>query len=348
MNLVSSAKSINFSKILERKSHSYHVRKILQLSESATPISQSLDLGPLPDLVSAAQKYREKNGYFPVSFGVMVPSELPISITKSNFISPIIPGLPYSFDDASDYYSTYNKSWWGITHKKGGWDCLRHIEIIDSGAVPLMYDAWKIPEGAMFFYPKKLMSDLYQIFKKQTFTVDIKVLEYLATWKNEFLTSEAIIRNSLSAIVNHQSIDRVLFIDPDLNRKPDYLSLMVIYGLERLFPNKVDIYSEAPEYIFDDYAKKTDSLYGKGFGFTKGVPSVQRSVVPEADCEWRKYSLIIVGHGLRNIDLLEQLKGSIKREQLMIFEGGDNPIGALDLVKLLSFTPNVFIREGHR
>lgn len=116
--MVPRAKSINLSKVLERKSHALHVKKLLRLSKSVTPVVQRFSFDPLPDLVSAAQEYFEKNGYFPVSFGVMVSSGLPITASKSNFISPIIPGRPYSFDIPLDYYQTYNKSWWGITHKK--------------------------------------------------------------------------------------------------------------------------------------------------------------------------------------------------------------------------------------
>ncbi len=48
--------------------------------------------------------------------------------------------------------------------RKGGWDCLRHYEIIASGSVPYFEDYERIPKFTMFDYPKKLQkkaNDLY-------------------------------------------------------------------------------------------------------------------------------------------------------------------------------------------
>lgn len=44
------------------------------------------------------------------------------------------------FTDENDYYDDLSKSWIGLTCKKGGWDCLRHYEIIASGALLLFRD----------------------------------------------------------------------------------------------------------------------------------------------------------------------------------------------------------------
>ena len=42
----------------------------------------------------------------------------------------------YTYQDEASYYSQYAKSFFAITRAKAGYDCLRHYEILASGAVP--------------------------------------------------------------------------------------------------------------------------------------------------------------------------------------------------------------------
>ena len=49
------------------------------------------------------------------------------------------------FTVEADYYDDLQKSWFGLTCKKGGWDCLRHYEIIAAGALLLFRDYNKKP-----------------------------------------------------------------------------------------------------------------------------------------------------------------------------------------------------------
>ena len=46
----------------------------------------------------------------------------------------------HKFSCEERYYSDLQRSWFGLTCKKGGWDCMRHYEIIASGAVLLFRD----------------------------------------------------------------------------------------------------------------------------------------------------------------------------------------------------------------
>jgi len=46
----------------------------------------------------------------------------------------------HKFTVEEDYYNDLNKSWFGLTCKKVGWDCLRHYEIIASRSVLLFKD----------------------------------------------------------------------------------------------------------------------------------------------------------------------------------------------------------------
>lgn len=92
--------------------------------------------------------------YFPqpinlrtVSFGI--PEEKIVNFTPGktkNFpkhivdpeVASIIPRsfTSYAFDCEKDYYEDLQRSRFGITTKRSGWDCLRHYEIAANGAVP--------------------------------------------------------------------------------------------------------------------------------------------------------------------------------------------------------------------
>jgi hypothetical protein len=51
----------------------------------------------------------------------------------------------YLFADEADYYADLRRSRFGITTKRGGWDCLRHYEIAANGAVPCFRDLDRKP-----------------------------------------------------------------------------------------------------------------------------------------------------------------------------------------------------------
>ena len=46
----------------------------------------------------------------------------------------------YKFSNEDEYYQDLRSSWFGLTCKKGGWDCLRHYEIIAAGTLLLFRD----------------------------------------------------------------------------------------------------------------------------------------------------------------------------------------------------------------
>lgn len=52
----------------------------------------------------------------------------------------------HKFTEEDDYYNDLRRSWFGLTCKKGGWDCLRHYEIMAAGTLLLFRDYNKKPE----------------------------------------------------------------------------------------------------------------------------------------------------------------------------------------------------------
>ena len=52
----------------------------------------------------------------------------------------------YAFSDESAYYKDIASSYYAITMKKAGWDCMRHYEIAGNGTVPCFYQFSSKPD----------------------------------------------------------------------------------------------------------------------------------------------------------------------------------------------------------
>lgn len=90
----------------------------------------------------------------PISFGIpekLIVSKVPDTKTRlfaSHVQCPVAYELEwvrehcqtaYAYDGESDMHADYRRSYFGITTKKAGWDCMRHYEIAANGAVPCFY-----------------------------------------------------------------------------------------------------------------------------------------------------------------------------------------------------------------
>ena len=102
----------------------------------------------------------EVSGAYPIGFGIPSHNIRSIDITrKKQFFQKTAPHdsvfLPvndmgggfrhHSFINEDDYYADIQDSWFGLTCKKGGWDCLRHYEIMAAGSLLLFKDYHKKP-----------------------------------------------------------------------------------------------------------------------------------------------------------------------------------------------------------
>lgn len=85
------------------------------------------------------------------------------SAEKTSFFSDISPlggSAKYTFYKEQDYYTHYSKSYFAVTAKKAGWDCLRHYEIAGSGTLPYFLDIEDCPQNTMYRWPKDLLLEI--------------------------------------------------------------------------------------------------------------------------------------------------------------------------------------------
>ena len=150
----------------------------------------------------------------------------------------------------------------GVTRKKAGWDCMRHLEIMAAGCIPYFTDLDSLPRLTMQFYPKKLFAEAKALkgvtfqgedTDPKSFNVDLNVLNFdkyyeLATrileHSRRHLTTSAMARYLLRTVSKGVfQPNRVLMAT---NCIDDYLTDTILHGLKKVLrQNFTDFVPEA-------------------------------------------------------------------------------------------------------
>ena len=139
--------------------------------------------------------YDDYEDTYPINF--CIPEELIIDEVKekSKDISDIMPANPsnrnYTYTNEKDYYKEYLESWFAHTRKKGGWDSLRHYEIMMNGCVPLFENLEGCPKNTMVDFPKK------EVLKFMKEGKNIENNQYILDYTKNKLTTKKIIEKIL-------------------------------------------------------------------------------------------------------------------------------------------------------
>lgn len=284
---------------------------------------------------------------FPISFSVSktkVISEIP---KKDKDFAQVIPGnlSTYIFTEEQDYYNDYQRSYFAITRRKGGWDCLRHYEILANGCIPYFIDLDHCPENVMHLLPKDLIWEAMHLKGVSYGRIDHTVFDYkryyeildeLLEYTRTYLCAANIAQYMLDS-VGYQGNGNILFFANDA--APDYLKSCVIIGFKELI---ADRFIEIPraDYLYTDFTGNPKAMYGKGFTYTKVIDdiSVDRENLEER-IKNREFDLIIYGyihHGRPFYDMVLQYYDT----QHIVYICGED-------AHQCSFAalPNLFLRE---
>jgi hypothetical protein len=97
--------------------------------------------------------YTPRMELLPIQFGVPKEKIRPIDISRKTRLmahcDPRDRSTYVYYDSEQRYYDQYSDAWFGYTKKKGGWDCMRHHEIIAAGALPYFKDFDQCPAGTL-------------------------------------------------------------------------------------------------------------------------------------------------------------------------------------------------------
>ena len=305
------------------------------LCKVSTDNSDHIDLFDLADtrenIFSTAQECQDEKGCWPISFSSPYRCASDPKQFREKTISDIVPGRPYSFDLQHEYYNEYERSSFAISHKKGGWDCFRHIEILMNGSIPLMPDANEIPKFSMVHYPKKTFEKTLEMTRDVIRRPSFSSRANLKNFFNANLTSRAI-TNYILQSAKVPDAKKVLFIDHRLPLSPDYQSIFALIGFKQTFGTSCTTMQPVP-YLYEGWRGSSKSLYGKGFGYVRSLPETTadshrlimslKSVVKRL--KKQEYDLVVFGSIMRNLNIFEELRPYLDPARTIIINGEDLP-----------------------
>jgi hypothetical protein len=289
---------------------------------------------------------RNKN-IFPIQFSISetkVVDEIP---EKDRDFAFIIPGdlRTYIYNDEAEYYKGYQRSYFAITTKKGGWDCMRHYEILANGCIPYFVDIDKCNPNTMYLLPRHLIREAMNLEGVSYLKIDhskfnkakyYEILDKLLEYTRKHLTAKNMAAYLLET-VNYSGTGKILFLTTTSN--VDYLINSTLIGLKELLGDRVvDIPKVEP--IYKSYSGDPKSLYGKGFSYSKIVDDipVDRNNIKQR-IENKEFDLIIYGYLHYELPFHDLVTKTYKPENIVYMCGQDEhrcPFAHLN---------NLFLRE---
>ena len=224
----------------------------------------------------------------------------------------------YIFEDEAAYYKEYGTSIFAYTYRKGGWESMRHYEILCNGAIPYFIDIDKMPPHTMTRFPKELIVNTMQLpginpiagtldYKKTNVPCLHEVRQTLLEYCRQNLTTKALAKYFLSAM-GKPNAKKVLMING--RQQWEYLTDSLFHGLRSLLGTGfVDFYKRL--YMYKGLREKAIAQgfkeYGKGFSYAYALTddkNIERD--PETirrQIKSRYFDIVIFGQLFQPINL---------------------------------------------
>jgi len=290
---------------------------------------------------------------YPIQFAIPESKIVQDIPQKDRDFAFIVPGdiRTYVYQNEADYYKDYQRSYFAITCKKAGWDCMRHYEILANGCIPYFVDLDYCDEDTMHFLPRELIKEAMNLEGVSYLHIDHKkfdrkkydeILKKLLAHTREYLTTKQMASYVLKT-VNYSGNGNILYLSQDPS--PDYMRCLMLIGFKELFQNRVvDI--PKIEHIYLSYPGNIQNLYGRGMTYSKIVPDlpVDRTHI-EQRIRNKEFDLIIYGSVHRGMPYYDLVKQCYEPEKIVYFCGEDLKEGSGLHVCPYTHLPNFFLRE---
>ena len=207
---------------------------------------------------------------FPLSFCIPDECVVPAVPDKTSLLASLIPGDPstYTFGkhQEREYNDMYKSARFGITKMKGGWDCLRHYEILMNGCIPLFEGLDDCPSETLTTYPKELNKEaqtLYDSWSEDSIHIEkynqlcAKFLHHTRT----HCTTSTTAKYFLSKIKNGYKAKRILLLTGHYGINYNRESLWI--GLKRHIQSVGGVaveYDKMP-FLYDDFDNSVPNKY---------------------------------------------------------------------------------------
>jgi len=216
----------------------------------------------------------------------------------------------YIFEDEESYYKEYGTSIFAYTYRKGGWESMRHYEIMCNGAIPYFIDLDKMPPYTMTRFPKELIKNVMALpgidpisgsFDHKKIDVqclhDVRktLLDYCA----QNLTTKALAKYFLSAM-GKPAAKNVLMING--RQQWEYMTDSLLHGLRVLlgsgfvdYKQRLHMYKGVRERAIQEGFRE----YGKGFSYAYALPddkNIERDTeTVRMQIKKKHFDIIVIG-----------------------------------------------------
>jgi hypothetical protein len=254
---------------------------------------------------------------------------------KTQAFSSMVPGDPstYVYDDEGAYYKQYAASFYGVTKKKGGWDCMRHWEIVAAGCVPYFEKLDECPPGILTRFPKALVWEAMHLpgvdGSRRTIDFDQfplaryeELRDAIFAAVKEVGTCRAVAQYLLAS-VGMPFPKRVLFLSSDPS--PDYQRCTLLTGLKRALGGAAVSASVHVPHLYADYpAEAARRLYGQGFSYSRVLPAESAGADATDSLDGVEgYDLVVYGSVHRALPVHEKVQQLYPSERIVYVCGED-------------------------
>lgn len=133
--------------------------------------------------------FKKEENVHPTGFGIPYYQIRPLTLNKRQKIQRTVPDeaffkpvvmqgsrhhYPFTWNQEKEYYDDMQNSWFGLTCKKGGWDSLRHYEIMAAGSLLLFREYDKKP---ILCAPQELPCFSYSSIEELNYIMDSLVID---------------------------------------------------------------------------------------------------------------------------------------------------------------------------
>ena len=285
---------------------------------------------------------------YPISFCIpecKIVSDVP---SKTRLFAHIVPGQVATYIYGADekaYYAGYAESVFGITHKKAGWDCMRHYEILANGCIPYFGNLDACPPQTMTHFPKALVKESMALFADAKDFNSPQICRFISSLlriTRERLTTRAMAQYVLKRS-GHDGATRVLYLSQD--PRPDYLRCLLLHGFKELLGPACHDHM-CVQHLYTDYSG-AEKLYGKGISCTcllsRGdYHNPQLEGTLEADISAHRYDAVVYGSVHRGLPLWDHVCRYYADKDVILLCGEDMHQCEL---KKLGAAHDIFIRE---
>ena len=294
---------------------------------------------------------------FPINFSIPKEKICNEYTKKTKILSDLIPGYlhTYIYNTEEDYYNEYKKSYFAITKLKGGWDCMRHYEILANGCIPYFLDINMCPINTMVFLPKELIIQGIILYnnkfnnKKIDELTEETINKYnilrtkLLDHTKKYLTTEKMSQYILNQ-TNFRGCKKILYLSGNVN--PDYLRCLMLHGFKSILGSNCHDYPKI-SHMYKDNNINHNLLYGKGMSYASLLDPILRDDNLDNtifdDIKNKYYDIVIYGSYHRGMPHYDLVSTVYKPNEIILLSGED--LHECNYKDCVNMGHSVFVRE---